>query len=82
MNSIILKIKFWHLLIFEFTWWCICSYICSNIFKHDFVVVIFICTISSMVITVITLTILILIDDYRWKRYIKSQQSYIKSQLS
>lgn len=73
MNSIILKTKFWHLLIFEFIWWCIGLYVSSNIFKYDFVVSIFIGTISGMVITVIVTTILILIDDYRWERYIKNQ---------
>jgi hypothetical protein len=75
MNPIILKIKFWHLLIFEFTWWCICSYVCSNIFKYDLDVAIPIGAMSSVAITAIVVVILILIDDYRWKRYIKSQQS-------
>lgn len=75
MNSIILKIKFWHVLAFEFIWWCVGSYVWSNVFKYDLDVAIPIGAISSMAITVIVITILILIDDYRWKRYIKSQQS-------
>ena len=75
MNPIILKIKFWHLLIFEFTWWCIGSYVCSNIFKYDLDVAIPIGAMSSVAITAIVVVILILIDDYHWERYIKSQQS-------
>ena len=69
MNPIILKIKFWHLLIFEFTWWCIGSYVCSNIFKYDLDVAIPIGAVCGMTIMVIVMVILILIDDYRLKRY-------------
>lgn len=75
MNSIILKIKFWHLLIFEFIWWGIGLCVCSNVFKYDLDVAIPIGAISSMVITIIVMVILIIIDDYRLKCYNKSQQS-------
>ena len=75
MNSIILKIKFWHLLIFEFIWWGIGLCVCSNIFKYDLNVAISIGAIFGMAIMVIVMVILILIDDYRLKRYNKSQRS-------
>lgn len=75
MNSIILKIKFWHLLIFEFIWWGIGLCVCINIFKYDLGVAIPIGAMFGMTIMVIVMVILILVDDYRLKRYNKSQQS-------
>ena len=75
MNSIILKIKFWHLLIFEFIWWGIGSCVCTNIFKYDLDVAIPIGAMFGMTIMVIVMVILILVDDYRLKRYNKSQRS-------
>ena len=75
MNSIILKIKFWHFLAFEFIWWCVGSYVCTNIFKYDLGLAIQTGAVFGMTITVIVAVILILIDDYRLERYNKSQQS-------